>query len=66
MTPAERVRRLVESGSVAPDEGARLLAAMSEAPARSRLWLLVDPFERFGGGTAAIAGATFHAAMSSG
>ena len=57
MTPAERVRRLVEAGSVAPDEGARLLAAMSEAPARSRLWLLVDPFDRFGGGTAAIAGA---------
>ncbi|MBN9161703.1 MAG: hypothetical protein BGO98_38880 [Myxococcales bacterium 68-20] len=57
MTPSERVRRLVESGSVAPDEGARLLAAMSEAPARSRLWLLVDPFERFGGGTAAITGA---------
>lgn len=56
MTPAERVRRLMESGSVAPEEGARLLAAMSEAPARSRLWLLVDPFERFGGGTAAIVG----------
>ena len=57
MTPAERVRRLMEAGSIAPDEGARLLAAMSEAPARSRLALLVDPFERFGGGTAAIAGA---------
>lgn len=57
MTPAERVRRLVEAGSVGPEEGARLLAAMSEAPARSRLAWLVDPFERFGGGTAAIAGA---------
>lgn len=62
MTPAERVRRLVEAGSVAPEEGARLLAAMSEAPARSRLAWLVDPFERFGGGTAALAGAAISVA----
>jgi hypothetical protein len=57
MTPAERVRRLVESGSVAPDEGERLLAAMREASTgKGRLALLLDPFERFGGGTAAAAG----------
>ncbi len=57
MTPADRVRRLVETGTVAPEEGARLLAAMSEDPRRSSLGVLLDPFERFGGGTAAIAGA---------
>lgn len=57
MTPAERVRRLVESGSVAPGEGERLLAAMRAAPPRSRLAALVDPFDRFGGGTAALLGA---------
>ncbi len=62
MTPAERVRRLVDSGSVAPEEGVRLLAAMSEAPPRSRLEALVDPFERFGGGTAAALGAVISVA----
>jgi hypothetical protein len=62
MTPAERVHRLVASGSVAPEEGARLLAAMSEAPPRSRLALLVNPFERFGGGTAAALGAVISVA----
>ncbi|MBX3204231.1 MAG: hypothetical protein KF764_04135 [Labilithrix sp.] len=62
MTPAERVRRLVESGSVVPEEGARLLAAMSAAPPRSRLRFLVDPFERFGGGVAALLGAAISVA----
>lgn len=56
MTPAERVRRLIEAGSVAPEEGARLLAAMSSAPKRSPLFTLIDPFERFGGGVAAAGG----------
>jgi cytochrome c oxidase subunit IV len=56
MTPADRVRRLVASGSVAPEEGARLLEAMSAASPRSKLGLLVDPFERFGGGVSAAIG----------
>lgn len=61
MTPSERVRRMVESGSVAPEEGARLLAAMGGTERRSGLGLLVDPFERFGGGTAVLAGAVVSA-----
>ena len=52
---AERVRALVRSGKIAPDEGQRILSALSESaltepPARGWAWLLVDPFERFGGG----------------
>jgi hypothetical protein len=57
MTPAQRVRRRVESGSMTAEEGARLLAAMREAPPPSRLATLLDPFERFGGGTAVLLGA---------
>jgi hypothetical protein len=59
MNPAERVRGLVRAGAVGPDEGRRLLAALGqdgEAPARSTAWLLVNPFDRFGGGVAASAG----------
>lgn len=56
MTPSERIRRMIDSGSVAPEEGARLLAAMGGSPP-SRSSLFVDPFERFGGGTAAALGA---------
>jgi len=56
MNPVERVRRLVEAGTVAPEEGERLVAAMDRAPGRSPLWLLVNPFDRFGGGVAAAAG----------
>lgn len=54
-TPAERVRHLVEAGTLAPEEGERLLAAM-EQPPRSRLSAMLNPFERFGGGAAALAG----------
>ena len=57
MTPEERVHRLVKEGSVAADEGERLLAAMKQASARSLLAQLFNPFERFGGGTAAVIGA---------
>jgi hypothetical protein len=59
MTPAQRVRARVESGSLTAEEGARLLAAMHESPPASpahRVSLL-DPFERFGGGTAVLLGA---------
>lgn len=61
MTPAERVRRLVEAGTVAPEEGERLLSAMSNAPKRSALATLVNPFERFGGGVAVVLGAVVSA-----
>jgi hypothetical protein len=56
VTPADRVRRLVASGDVGAEEGARLLAALQGAKPRSRLATLLDPFERFGGGVAAAAG----------
>lgn len=56
MTPTERIRRLMESGSVAPEEGARLIDAISRRRPASRLSTLVDPFERFGGGVAATLG----------
>jgi hypothetical protein len=56
MTPDERVRRLVDAGSVAPEEGARLLVAMGRGESRSLASTLINPFERFGGGTAALAG----------
>jgi hypothetical protein len=56
MTPAERIRSLIEAGSVAPQEGERLLAAVAEEPARSPAWILINPFDRFGGGVAALFG----------
>lgn len=56
MTFARRVRRLVQSGKVGPEEGESLLAALAERPARSPFWILVNPFDRFGGGPAAGAG----------
>jgi hypothetical protein len=56
VTPADRVRRLVASGDVGPEEGARLLSALQEVKQRSPLATLLDPFERFGGGVAAVAG----------
>jgi hypothetical protein len=49
MTPVERVRRLVVAGAVAPEEGDRLVAAMAREPIRSPVWVLVNPFDRFGG-----------------
>lgn len=61
MTPVERVERLVAAGNIAPEEGARLLAAMSNAPKRSAFYWLLNPFERFGGGVAAGAGALISA-----
>jgi hypothetical protein len=56
MKPDERVRRLVQSGAVDAAEGERLLAAIAREPARGGWWLLLDPFERFGGGVAAAVG----------
>jgi len=63
-TPAERIRAMVSEGRVAEEEGERLLRALaapggsaSREPARARL--LVDPFVRWGGGAAALAGAVF-------
>src|SRR5450432_3037236 len=66
MTPADRIRRLVAAGTVAPEEGARLLDAMGhERPHLSRFALLVNPFDRFGGGFATGLGAAI-AALSLG
>ncbi len=62
MTPDERVRRLVDAGSVAPEEGARLLVAMGRGQSRSLASTMLNPFERFGGGTAALAGLLIAAA----
>lgn len=57
-SPSDRVRALVREGKVAEAEGARLLGAMEGKPAERRLGvaLLWNPFDRFGGETAAIAG----------
>lgn len=62
MTPDERVRQLVDAGNVAPEEGARLLVAMGRGRPRSLARMVVDPFERFGGGKAALAGVLIAAA----
>ena len=56
MTPVERVRSLVQAGKVAPEEGERLIAALAQQPRRSPVWLLINPFDRFGGGVAATLG----------
>jgi hypothetical protein len=56
MTPRARIERLVQAGTVAPEEGERLMAAIAAEPARSPLLLLIDPFDRFGGGVAAAVG----------
>ena len=56
MTPVERVERLVRSGTVDEEEGRRLLAALHAEPAPSMVRLLLNPFERVGGGLAAAIG----------
>ena len=56
MTPAQRVERLVRSGAVDSEEGRRLLAAIHAEPAPSSIHLLLHPFERIGGGHAAVLG----------
>jgi Yip1 domain len=57
MTPAARIRHLVEAGRVSRDEGERLVAALGPAPTtRSLRSLAINPFDRFGGGTALVAG----------
>lgn len=55
-TPDERVRALVRDNVIKPAEGERLLATMSPRPPRRGWRLALNPFERFGGGTAAAAG----------
>jgi hypothetical protein len=56
MTPSERIRRLVEAGSVLPDEGKRLLDAMPDEKSRGGQFLVINPFDRFGGGKAVLIG----------
>jgi hypothetical protein len=65
-TPSERVRKLVDEGRVDSEEGQRLLGALAVPGAAGRAAsdprgarLLVDPFERWGGGAAALAGLVF-------
>lgn len=56
MTPNERVQRLVQAGTITHDDGVRLLTAMGPKRPLTTLEILFDPFERFGGGTAAAIG----------
>ncbi|WP_437318971.1 YIP1 family protein [Sorangium sp. So ce385] len=56
ITPDERVRALVRDHVIEPAEGERLLATMSPRPPRTGWRLALDPFERFGGEVAAVAG----------
>ena len=63
-TPSERIRAMVSSGRVDQAEGERMLRAIAapegaSVKSASTARLLVDPFERWGGGVAAIAGAVF-------
>jgi hypothetical protein len=63
-TPSERIRAMVSGGRVDQAEGERMLRAIAAPEAgavksASVARLLVDPFERWGGGVAAIAGAVF-------
>ncbi|WP_437578985.1 YIP1 family protein [Sorangium sp. So ce887] len=55
-TPDERVRALVRDRVIKPAEGERLLATLSPRPPRTGWRLALDPFERFGGEAAAVAG----------
>ncbi|WP_437648827.1 YIP1 family protein [Sorangium sp. So ce362] len=55
-TPDERVRALVRDHVIKPAEGERLLATLSPRPPRTGWRLALNPFERFGGGAAAVAG----------
>ena len=56
-TPADRIRNLVDAKKVSAEEGERLLRAMTPSSgARSSWLLLLNPFDRFGGERAAVAG----------
>jgi hypothetical protein len=55
-TPSDRVKALVRQGSIAPDEGERLLSALGEKRPSSALRTLVRPFDRFGGEVTALLG----------
>ncbi|WP_437969436.1 YIP1 family protein [Sorangium sp. So ce260] len=55
-TPDERVRALVRDNVIKPAEGERLLATMTPRPPRTGWRLALNPFERFGGEAAAVAG----------
>jgi len=57
-TPSDRVRALAREGKVDEAQAARLLGAMEDKPAERRggVALLWNPFDRFGGEAAAIAG----------
>ena len=56
-TPADRIRNLVDANKVSAEEGERLLRAMAPSSgARSPWLLLLNPFDRFGGERAAVAG----------
>lgn len=54
-TPKQRIESLVNAGTIAQEEGARLIAALGDPAATARAttpsWL--NPFERFGGEMAA-------------
>lgn len=56
MTPQERIRQFVYQGRLGPAEAERLIEAMDPRTQRGPGWLLINPFDRFGGGVAACAG----------
>jgi hypothetical protein len=53
---SETLHALGRKGSISPEEEKPLLGMMAGAPRRSPLWLVVNPFDRFGGSVAAWAG----------
>lgn len=52
----DRIRELVGSGKISPDEAKELLMATATAPKPTLAQVFLQPFERFGGGTSALFG----------
>jgi hypothetical protein len=55
-TPSERVRGLVQKGSLPADDAGELLAAVGVSAPPSRAQLLIDPLERFDAARLCLAG----------
>jgi hypothetical protein len=62
-SPADRISHLVSTGKISAAEGERLQLALMAAPRKQSGWrLLFNPFDRFGGERAAVAGVVVSAA----